>query len=145
MPSTIQDALDAIRTGSMFILVDDPARENEGDLCVAAEHVTPEIINLMRKEAGGIICLSLHPELCDRLNLPLQAAENTSRHSTPFTVSIDARDGISTGVSARDRAHTIRTAVKDGARATDLVRPGHIFPLRAKDGGVLVRAGHTEA
>jgi 3,4-dihydroxy 2-butanone 4-phosphate synthase/GTP cyclohydrolase II len=145
MPSAIQDALDDIRKGRMFILVDDPARENEGDLCVAAERVTPEAINFMRKEAGGIICLSLHPEICDRLNLPLQTAENTSRHATAFTVSVDAREGITTGVSAKDRAHTIQTAVADAAKPSDLVRPGHVFPLRAKEGGVLVRAGHTEA
>jgi 3,4-dihydroxy 2-butanone 4-phosphate synthase/GTP cyclohydrolase II len=143
--ASIPEALEEIRQGRMIILVDDEDRENEGDLCCAAEKVTPEIINFMAKHGRGLICLSLTPERCEQLNLPLQAPENTSRFETAFCVSIDARDGITTGISAADRARTILTAIDPRTRPSDLVRPGHIFPLRAREGGVLVRAGQTEA
>jgi 3,4-dihydroxy 2-butanone 4-phosphate synthase/GTP cyclohydrolase II len=143
--ASIPEILDDLRQGRMVILVDDPGRENEGDVCIAAEFVTPEVINFMRKECGGLICLALPGEACDRLGLPPQTSENTTPHGTGFTVSIEAREGVTTGISAHDRAHTVQTAIADGATAKDLVRPGHIFPLRARDGGVLVRAGHTEA
>jgi len=128
----------------MIILVDDPRRENEGDLVMAAEAITPEAINFMRKEGGGLICLSLSGELCERLDLRPQVAENTSSMGTAFLESIEARVGVTTGISAADRATTILAAVKDGAKPTDLARPGHIFPLRARDGGVLMRPGQTE-
>jgi len=143
--ASIPEAIEEIRQGRMIILVDDEDRENEGDLCCAAEKVTPEIINFMAKYGRGLICLSLTPERCEELNLPLQAPENTSRFETAFCVSIDAREGITTGISAADRARTIRTAIDPRTRPSDLVRPGHIFPLRAREGGVLVRAGQTEA
>ncbi|PIE24591.1 MAG: 3,4-dihydroxy-2-butanone-4-phosphate synthase [Planctomycetota bacterium] len=143
--ASIPEILDDLRQGKMVILVDDPGRENEGDVCIAAEFCTPETINFMRKECGGLICLSLTGEACDRLGLPPQTSENTTPHGTGFTVSIEAREGVTTGISAQDRAHTVQTAIRDGATAGDLVRPGHVFPLRARDGGVLVRAGHTEA
>ncbi len=143
--ASIPEAIEEIRQGRMVILVDDEDRENEGDLCCAAEKVTPEIINFMAKYGRGLICLSLTPERCEELNLPLQAPENTSRFETAFCVSIDAREGITTGISAADRARTIRTAIDPRTRPSDLVRPGHIFPLRAREGGVLVRAGQTEA
>ncbi len=143
--ASIPEAIEEIRQGRMIILVDDEDRENEGDLCCAAEKVTPEIINFMAKHGRGLICLSLTPERCEQLNLPLQAPENTSRFETAFCVSIDAREGITTGISAADRARTILTAIDPRTRPSDLVRPGHIFPLRAREGGVLVRAGQTEA
>ncbi len=143
--ASIPEAIEEIRRGRMIILVDDEDRENEGDLCCAAEKVTPEIINFMAKHGRGLICLSLTPERCEQLNLPLQASENTSRFETAFCVSIDAREGITTGISAADRARTILTAIDPRTRPSDLVRPGHIFPLRAREGGVLVRAGQTEA
>ncbi|MCS6815822.1 MAG: 3,4-dihydroxy-2-butanone-4-phosphate synthase [Blastocatellia bacterium] len=143
--ASIPEAIEEIRQGRMVILVDDEDRENEGDLCCAAEKVTPEIINFMAKHGRGLICLSLTPERCEQLNLPLQAPENTSRFETAFCVSIDAREGITTGISAADRARTILTAIDPRTRPSDLVRPGHIFPLRAREGGVLVRAGQTEA
>jgi 3,4-dihydroxy 2-butanone 4-phosphate synthase/GTP cyclohydrolase II len=144
MISSIPSALEDIRRGAMFVLVDDPSRENEGDLCVAAEHVTPDKVNLMLREARGMLCLALDGETCDRLQLLPQVANNTSRLTTAFTVTVDARDGITTGISAQDRSQTIQVAVRDGARPEDLVRPGHVSPLRARDGGVLVRTGHTE-
>ncbi len=128
----------------MIILVDDPGRENEGDIAMLAERVTPEAINFMRKEAGGLICMPMSEELCDRLKLPPQVNDNQSRMGTGFTVSIEAREGVTTGISAADRAHTIRVAAAEGAQAADLARPGHIFPLRAKNGGTLVRGGQTE-
>lgn len=128
----------------MVVLVDDEDRENEGDLLCAAEMVTPEIINFMAKYARGLICLPLTSEKCDQLALHPQAIENTARLGTAFTVSIDAAEGITTGISAADRAHTVKIAIADGTRPLDLARPGHIFPLRARDGGVLVRAGQTE-
>src|ERR671918_767165 len=129
----------------MIIIVDDEDRENEGDLVCAAEKVTPEIINFMARHARGLICLPLTEERCDELHLTTQVADNTSYLGTAFTVSIDARKGITTGISAADRATTILVAVDQQSRPQDLARPGHIFPLRAKNGGVLVRPGQTEA
>jgi len=143
--ATVAEAVDEIRQGRMIIIVDDEDRENEGDLCSAAEKVTPEIINFMAKHGRGLICLSLTEERCEELQLPLQVSENTSRFETAFCVSIDAREGVTTGISAADRARTILTAVDPRTQPDDLVRPGHIFPLRARRGGVLVRPGQTEA
>ena len=142
--SSIPEILDDLRAGKFVVLVDDERRENEGDLVIAAEKVTSEAINFMLKEARGIICLALTEERADELQLPLQAPVNTSPFGTAFTVTIDARHGVSTGVSAADRAKTILQAVADDCRPEDLARPGHIFPLRARKGGVLVRAGQTE-
>lgn len=142
--STIREAIDDIKMGKMIILVDDEDRENEGDLCMAAEHVTPEAINFMAKHGRGLICLSLSNELADKLELPLMVRDNRSRFGTAFTVSIEARRGVTTGISASDRATTIRTAVADETTADDLVSPGHVFPIRARKGGVLVRTGQTE-
>ena len=144
MFSEISEILEDLRQGRMIVLVDDEDRENEGDLVCAAESATPEIINFMAKFARGLICLPLTSEKCDELGLHPQAVANTAKLGTAFTVSIDAADGISTGISAADRAHTIQVTIADGARAADLARPGHIFPLRARDGGVLTRAGQTE-
>jgi 3,4-dihydroxy 2-butanone 4-phosphate synthase/GTP cyclohydrolase II len=141
---TIEEAIREIREGRMVILVDDEDRENEGDLCIAAEKVTPETINFMAKYGRGLICLSMTREKADSLDLPPMVDNNTSPFGTGFTVSIEARCGVSTGISAFDRATTILTAVADDAKPRDLVRPGHIFPLRSKDGGVIVRAGQTE-
>jgi len=143
--ATIEDAVADIRDGKMIIIVDDEDRENEGDLVCAAEKVTPEIINFMARHARGLICLPLTEDRCDELHLTTQVADNTSYLGTAFTVSIDARRGITTGISAADRATTILVAVDQAARPQDLCRPGHIFPLRAKNGGVLVRPGQTEA
>ena len=143
--ASIDEAVADIRDGRMIIIVDDEDRENEGDLVCAAEKVTPEIINFMARYARGLICLPLTEERCDELHLTTQVADNTSFLGTAFTVSIDARRGISTGISAADRATTILVAVDPTSRPQDLARPGHIFPLRAKDGGVLVRPGQTEA
>jgi 3,4-dihydroxy 2-butanone 4-phosphate synthase / GTP cyclohydrolase II len=143
--ATIDEAVADIRDGRMIIIVDDEDRENEGDLVCAAEKVTPEIINFMARHARGLICLPLTEERCDDLHLTTQVADNTSFLGTAFTVSIDARRGITTGISAADRATTILVAVDPKSRPQDLARPGHIFPLRAKDGGVLVRPGQTEA
>ncbi len=143
--ATIPEVLADVRAGRPVILVDDPGRENEGDLCFAAEHVTPELVNLLAKDARGLICLALDAETCDRLNLVPQTAVNETKMATAFTVTIGARHGVTTGISAADRATTIRAAVREGAQASDLIRPGHVQPLRARDGGVLVRAGHTEA
>ncbi len=140
----IEDAIKDIRAGRMVILVDDEDRENEGDLTMAAEAATPEAINFMAKYGRGLICLSLTGEKLDSLDLPLMVDNNTSQFQTGFTVSIEARCGVTTGISAADRATTIRTAVADDAKPSDLVRPGHVFPLRAKEGGVMVRAGQTE-
>ena len=142
--STIPEILADLRAGRMVILVDDPGRENEGDLAMLAEHVTPEAINFMAREGRGLICMPLAPEICDRLELEPQAARNTNKMGTGFTVSIEAAQGVTTGISAKDRAHTIRTACASGAGPSDLSRPGHVFPLRARDGGVLVRGGQTE-
>jgi 3,4-dihydroxy 2-butanone 4-phosphate synthase / GTP cyclohydrolase II len=143
--ATIEAAVADIRDGRMIIIVDDEDRENEGDLVCAAEKVTPEIINFMARHARGLICLPLTEERCDELHLTTQVADNTSYLGTAFTVSIDARRGITTGISAADRATTILVAVDPQSRPQDLCRPGHIFPLRAKSGGVLVRPGQTEA
>ncbi len=141
---TIEQAIEDIKAGRMVILVDDEDRENEGDLTMAAEAVTPEAINFMAKYGRGLICLSMTGELADRLDLPLMVDDNTSQFETGFTISIEAREGVTTGISAADRARTVQAAVADGATAYDLVRPGHIFPLRAREGGVMVRIGQTE-
>jgi 3,4-dihydroxy 2-butanone 4-phosphate synthase/GTP cyclohydrolase II len=143
--ATIDEAVAEIRDGRMIIIIDDEDRENEGDVVCAAEKVTPEIINFMARHARGLICLPLTEERCDELHLTTQVADNTSFHGTAFTVSIDARKGVTTGISASDRATTILVAVDPKTRPQDLARPGHIFPLRAKNGGVLVRPGQTEA
>ena len=143
--AAIKDAVADIREGKMIIIVDDEDRENEGDLVCAAEKVTPDIINFMARYARGLICLPLTEERCDELHLSTQVADNTSYLGTAFTVSIDARKGVTTGISAADRATTIQAAVDSQTRPQDLARPGHIFPLRAKNGGVLVRPGQTEA
>ncbi|MGD8251858.1 MAG: bifunctional 3,4-dihydroxy-2-butanone-4-phosphate synthase/GTP cyclohydrolase II [Desulfobacterales bacterium] len=141
---TVEQAIEDISQGKMVILVDDEDRENEGDLTMAAEMVTPEAINFMAKFGRGLICLSLTPEKANSLDLPLMVNHNTSQFETGFTVSIEARCGVTTGISAADRATTIKAAVRDGATPRDLVRPGHIFPLRARRGGVMVRTGQTE-
>ncbi|MDQ1637161.1 MAG: 3,4-dihydroxy 2-butanone 4-phosphate synthase / cyclohydrolase [Pyrinomonadaceae bacterium] len=143
--SSIEDAIAEIRDGRMVIIVDDEDRENEGDLVCAAEKATPEIVNFMARHARGLICLPLTEERCDELHLTTQVADNTSYLGTAFTVSIDARKGVTTGISAADRATTIQAAVDPQTRPQDLARPGHVFPLRAKKGGVLVRPGQTEA
>ena len=142
--NSIEEAIEDIRNGKMVILVDDEDRENEGDLCIAAEKVTPEAINFMAKYGRGLICLSLTPERVEELQLPMMTNENTSPYGTAFTVSIEARKGVTTGISAHDRATTIKTAIAPETRPDDLARPGHIFPLRARPGGVLQRAGQTE-
>jgi 3,4-dihydroxy 2-butanone 4-phosphate synthase/GTP cyclohydrolase II len=141
---TIEQAIRDIKDGKMVILVDDEDRENEGDLCMAAEKVSPEAVNFMATHGRGLICLAMTAEKCDSLDLPPMVDNNTSPFGTGFTVSIEARCGVSTGISAHDRATTILTAVADDCQPRDLVRPGHIFPLRAKSGGVIVRAGQTE-
>ncbi|WP_298995457.1 bifunctional 3,4-dihydroxy-2-butanone-4-phosphate synthase/GTP cyclohydrolase II [uncultured Desulfovibrio sp.] len=141
---SIEEAIADIRQGKMIILVDDEGRENEGDLTMAAEHVTSEAINFMAKFGRGLICLPMAPEIIDRLQLPLMTQRNGSRFGTNFTISIEAREGVTTGISAADRATTILAAVADNVRPDDIVTPGHIFPLRAKAGGVLSRAGQTE-
>lgn len=141
---TIEEAIQHITDGKMVVLVDDEDRENEGDLCMAAEKVTPNAINFMAKYGRGLICLAMTPEKCDSLDLPPMVDNNQSPFGTGFTVSIEARCGVSTGISAHDRATTILTAVADDCQPRDLVRPGHIFPLRAKAGGAIVRAGQTE-
>ncbi|GFO68052.1 riboflavin biosynthesis protein RibBA [Geomonas limicola] len=142
--ASIEEAIEEIRAGRMVILVDDEDRENEGDLTMAAQCVTPEAINFMARFGRGLICLTMTAERCDRLDLPPMVQSNTSSFGTAFTVSIEAKRGVTTGISAADRAHTILTAVAPNATASDLARPGHIFPLRAKNGGVLVRSGQTE-
>jgi 3,4-dihydroxy 2-butanone 4-phosphate synthase/GTP cyclohydrolase II len=143
--SSIEEILDDARNGRMFILVDHEDRENEGDLVIPAQMATPEAINFMATHGRGLICLSLPGERIDALGLPLMASQNSSRHETAFTVSIEAREGVSTGISAHDRARTVAVAIDAGKTAADIATPGHVFPLRARDGGVLVRAGHTEA
>jgi 3,4-dihydroxy 2-butanone 4-phosphate synthase/GTP cyclohydrolase II len=144
--ASVEAALEDIQAGKMVILVDDADRENEGDLCMAAEKVTPEAINFMVTHGRGLVCLSLTEEMLERLHLSLMVPdwENTSGFGTAFTISIEAREGVTTGISAADRATTIRTAIADDVKPTDLVRPGHVFPLRARKGGVLRRAGQTE-
>lgn len=141
---SIDEAIQDFKNGKMIILVDDEDRENEGDLTIAAEFVTPEVINFMAKYGRGLICLSLSNEIADKLELPLMTKRNGSKFGTNFTVSIEAREGVTTGISAFDRAHTILTAVNPKSTARDVVTPGHIFPLRAHPGGVLIRAGQTE-
>lgn len=143
--SPIEDIIEDARNGRMFILIDDESRENEGDLVVPAQMATPDAINFMARFGRGLICLALTRRRVAGLKLPLMPRRNTSRHETAFTVSIEARDGVTTGISASDRARTIATAIDPGKDADDLVSPGHVFPLEARDGGVLVRAGHTEA
>lgn len=143
--ATIEEAVEDIKNGKMIIIVDDEDRENEGDLVCAAEKVTPELINFMAVHGRGLICLPLTEDRCDFLQLAPQTAENTSGFGTAFTVSIEAKEGVTTGISAADRAKTILTAVNPESKPNDLARPGHIFPLRAKNGGVLVRVGQTEA
>jgi 3,4-dihydroxy 2-butanone 4-phosphate synthase / GTP cyclohydrolase II len=143
--ATVEEAADLYRRGQMVIIVDDEDRENEGDLCIAADKITPEAINFMARYGRGLICLALTEERCVELDLPLMVENNTSPYGTAFTVSIEARGRVTTGISARDRAETVRTAIDPKTRPHDLLRPGHIFPLRARKGGVLKRAGQTEA
>ena len=143
--ASIPEALEDFRLGRMLVVVDDEDRENEGDLTVAADFATPEIINFMAVHGRGLICLAMSAERCEALGLPLMSPKNTSNFGTAFTESIDARQGVSTGISAADRSLTIQLCMRPDTRADDLARPGHIFPLRARDGGVLVRAGQTEA
>ena len=143
--ATIPEAIEEFRAGRMVVVVDDEDRENEGDLTMAAQFVTPEAINFMATHGRGLICLALAPERCDALHLPLVSPMNTSRFGTAFCESIDAVESVTTGISAADRAHTISLAMRPDARPQDLARPGHVFPLRAREGGVLVRAGQTEA
>jgi 3,4-dihydroxy 2-butanone 4-phosphate synthase/GTP cyclohydrolase II len=142
--STIPEAIEDIKNGKMVILVDDEDRENEGDLCMAAEFVTPEAINFMAKHGRGLICLTLNEELSQKINLHLMVNDNQSRFKTAFTVSIEARRGVTTGISAHDRATTIRTAIADNVKPDDIVSPGHVFPILARKGGVLQRTGQTE-
>ena len=143
--SPVEDIVAEMKAGRMVVLVDEEDRENEGDLVLAAEHVTPEAINFMAKFGRGLICLTLTRERCEFLKLPPMAARNGTFYSTAFTVSIEAAEGVTTGISAADRARTIQVAVAKASQPTDLVQPGHVFPLQAVDGGVLMRAGHTEA
>src|SRR6202521_482271 len=143
--ATVEEAVEDIRQGRMIVLVDDEGRENEGDFAMGAEKITPEAINFMAKYARGLICLPLTEERCDELHLPLMSPINTSVHGTAFTEAVDARLGVTTGISASDRAMTILPAIDPKTKPQDLARPGHIFPLRARKGGVLVRAGQTEA
>jgi 3,4-dihydroxy 2-butanone 4-phosphate synthase/GTP cyclohydrolase II len=143
--SPVPELVAELAAGRMVILVDEEDRENEGDLVLAADHVTPAAINFMARFGRGLICLTLTRDRCDRLRLPPMTARNGTRHGTAFTVSIEAAEGVTTGISAADRARTVKAAVAKDARASDLVQPGHIFPLQAQDGGVLMRAGHTEA
>ncbi len=144
MVASIKSVIEDIKEGRMVILVDEEDRENEGDLMIAAEKVTPEAINFMATYGRGLICLSLTPERIEELRLPMMVSNNRSRFQTAFTVSIEARCGVTTGISAADRATTVLTAIDDGTKAEDLISPGHIFPLRAREGGVLVRSGQTE-
>ncbi|CAB3669546.1 Riboflavin biosynthesis protein RibBA [Paraburkholderia sediminicola] len=143
--ATTDEIVAELKAGRMIILVDEEDRENEGDLLIAADHVTPEAINFMARFGRGLVCLTLTAEHCARLKLPPMAEQNGTQYGTAFTVSIEAAEGVTTGISAADRAHTIRTAVHAEVRAEDLVQPGHVFPIAARPGGVLVRAGHTEA
>ncbi|MFT5064758.1 MAG: 3,4-dihydroxy 2-butanone 4-phosphate synthase/GTP cyclohydrolase II [Yoonia sp.] len=143
--SPIEDIIDDARNGRMFVLVDHEDRENEGDLVIPAQMATPDAINFMAKHGRGLICLTLTSDRIDALGLPLMATHNSSRHETAFTISIEARDGVTTGISAADRARTVSVAIDASNGAADIATPGHVFPLRARDGGVLVRAGHTEA
>ncbi len=143
--SSVEDILADMRKGRPVIIVDDEDRENEGDLVIAAEHATPENINFMAREGRGLICLPMERAMVERLGLELMGRGNNTRHTTAFTVSIEAKEGVTTGISAADRSHTILTAIDPETGPDDIATPGHIFPLLARDGGVLVRAGHTEA
>ncbi|MET0972258.1 MAG: 3,4-dihydroxy-2-butanone-4-phosphate synthase, partial [Thermoleophilaceae bacterium] len=143
--SSIEAAIEDVREGKMVVVCDAEDRENEGDLTLAAQFVTPDAINFMAKHGRGLICLALTPDRCDALGLDLMAAKNESPFQTAFTVSVEAREGITTGISAHDRAHTVQVAIDPRSRPQDLVQPGHIFPLKAKAGGVLERTGQTEA
>jgi 3,4-dihydroxy 2-butanone 4-phosphate synthase/GTP cyclohydrolase II len=143
--STIEDALEDIAAGKMIVVVDDEDRENEGDLVMAAQFVTPDAINFMTRQAGGWICLALTPERCDELDLELMTLKNESAHQTPFTVTIEAREGVTTGISVHDQAHTMQVAIDPTKGPDDIVKPGHVRPLKAKPGGALERTGHTEA
>src|SRR5438105_6564559 len=143
--ASVEEAVELYRSGQLVIIVDDEDRENEGDLCVAAEKVTPETVNFMAKHGRGLICLALTEERCKELDLPLMVENNTAPHGTAFTVSIEARGRVTTGISAYDRSETVRMAIDPKTRPSDLLRPGHVFPLRARKGGVLKRAGQTEA
>ena len=143
--SPIEQIIDDARNGRMFVLVDHEDRENEGDLVIPAQMATPEAINFMARYGRGLICLAMTSERADSLGLQLMSSYNSSRHETAFTISIEAREGVTTGISAHDRAHTVAVAIDAGKTAADIATPGHVFPLRARDGGVLVRAGHTEA
>jgi 3,4-dihydroxy 2-butanone 4-phosphate synthase / GTP cyclohydrolase II len=143
--SSIEEVVEEAKAGRMFILVDDESRENEGDLCIPAEMATAEVINFMAMHARGLICLSMTRPRVEQLGLPLMASRNETRHETAFTVSIEAREGVTTGISAHDRARTVAVAVDPDLGREDIVTPGHVFPLVARDGGTLVRAGHTEA
>ncbi|MDD4286800.1 MAG: bifunctional 3,4-dihydroxy-2-butanone-4-phosphate synthase/GTP cyclohydrolase II [Candidatus Peribacteraceae bacterium] len=143
--ASVSQALEALKAGRMIIVVDDEERENEGDLVCAAKHISEETMAFIIRHTGGVVCLSLSNAIADQLRLPPMVRENSSRHQTPFTVSIEAVEGVDTGISAHDRARTVRAAIDPNATPSDLARPGHVFPLRAQDGGVLVRAGHTEA
>src|SRR6266513_353400 len=143
--ASIEDAIAAVRAGQMVIVVDDENRENEGDLTVAAEKITPQVINFMAQYGRGLICLAMTPEHLDALAIPLMVPHNSSRFETAFCVSIEAREGTTTGISAADRASTVLAAINPATRPSDLIRPCHVFPLRAKSAGVLERAGQTEA
>jgi 3,4-dihydroxy 2-butanone 4-phosphate synthase/GTP cyclohydrolase II len=143
--ATVDVALEELAAGRMIVVVDDEDRENEGDIVMAAQFVTPEAINFMTRQAGGWICLALTPERCDELALNLMAAKNESTYQTPFTVTIEAREGVSTGISVHDQAHTMQVAIDPTKGKSDIVSPGHVHPLKAKAGGVLERTGHTEA
>ena len=143
--STIPEAIEDIKAGKIIIIVDDEGRENEGDLAIAAEKVTPEAINFMAKEARGLICMPVMGERLEELRIPMMVQDNTARFSTAFTVSIEAKHGVTTGISAQDRATTIKTVINPATKPEDIARPGHVFPIKARPGGVLVRAGHTEA
>jgi 3,4-dihydroxy 2-butanone 4-phosphate synthase/GTP cyclohydrolase II len=143
--ATIEEALEDIAAGKMVVVVDDEDRENEGDLVIAAQFITPDVINFMTRQAGGWICLALTPERCDELGLELMTLKNESAHETPFTVTIEAREGVTTGISVHDQAHTMQVAIDATKGPNDIVKPGHVRPLKAKAGGVLERTGHTEA
>ena len=143
--STPAELIEEAKAGRIFIMIDDEDRENEGDLIIPAEHATPEAINFMARYGRGLICLALDRHRVEELGLPVVSRQNSSRHGTAFTISIEARDGVTTGISAADRSHTIKTAIDPESTARDIVTPGHVFPLAARDGGVLVRTGHTEA
>jgi len=143
--ASIEEIIEEARAGRMTVLVDDESRENEGDLFIPAGAVTPEIVNFMTMYGRGLVCLTMDGALVDRLGLPMMVERNTARFQTAFTVSIEAREGVTTGISAFDRAHTIKVAIDPASGPGDIATPGHVFPIRAKDGGVLTRPGHTEA